>query len=157
MTQPAVKPERKSAKTLTEFMQAPPKRMRPETYLEKAEKARGQVREMCGSGDWSGAVGLHLVALYEFLHREVYGVEPLELDARAWFLAQGTAGRMVERYFGGDCGACVSFVRWAWRREQEREEWRRRNNRDGQRIGWRLMFSAALVSDYRVHGKRVGP
>lgn len=116
--------------------------------------AREKMNEMAASGDWAGADGLHLVALYEMAHREVYGVEPLELDAKARFLAVGAATRLTEKFFDGDYAGAVSFMRWTWHREQEREKWRRANGRDGQRIGWRLQFSAAMVSDYRLAGER---
>ena len=126
--------------------------------LEKAAKARLDIVVMNESGDWDAATGMHLVALYEFCHREVYGVEPLELgaDAKAWYSASSAAERLVKNFFEGDYGRCVSFVHWIWRREEGREKWRREQNRDGGRIGWRLQFSASAVSDYRVHGARNG-
>jgi hypothetical protein len=114
------------------------------------EKAREQMRAMAESADWSAATGTHLVALYEWLHQEVYGVATAELDAKSWAYAAQMAGKMVVDCFGGDYGAAVVFLRWAWKREQRTEAWRRENNKPGRRIGWRLNFSGTLVTDYRL-------
>lgn len=156
MTQPAIKPERKSAKTLTEFMRGKPNPRRYVPFQEQVDKAREEMPLMARSGDWGDATGLHLTALYEFMHREVYGVEPLELDKRAWASCSKVAANCVQKFFEGEMGQCVAFLRWVWGREIEREAWRKQNGRDGARIGWRVQWSAALVSDYRVHGRRVG-
>jgi hypothetical protein len=157
MSQPAFKPERRSAKTLTEYLRAPPRASRRYVPMwEQIERARAEMPPMARSGDWAAATGLHLVALYAQLHQEVYGFEPLELDKKAWAMAAKVAARTTERFFESDYGACVAFIQWGWRREAEREAWRKANNRDGGRIGWRLQWSAAFVSDYRVHANRVG-
>lgn len=110
---------------------------------------------MAESGDWSAAHGGHLVALYEWLHAEVYGVATSELAVRRQrAVAASVAGAMVKREFAGDYGEAVRFMKWAWEREQEREEWRRANGRSGQRVGWRLQFGGALVTDWRLDEAR---
>jgi len=143
----------RGAKTLSEFVaeRAKPHRLSAEAKL---AAARADMKRMAESGEWDGAGGLHLVVLYEFLHREVYGVEALELDAKTRRMATSAAKSLTEKFFGGDYGATVSFMRWAWQREQGREEWRRANGREGGRLGWPLQFSARLVSDYRLDGER---
>jgi hypothetical protein len=107
------------------------------------------------SGDWAGATGLHLVGLYAHLHAGVYGVHATELDAQGWAFAAAAAKRMTDRQFGGEIERAVEFLRWVWRREEDREKWRRSNGREGGRIGWRLQFCASgLVDDYRVDQAR---
>jgi hypothetical protein len=167
---PAYREERPSrpapaaAKSLSAFLAAqtaaPPKSRRrsgpPRARESAIEAAREKSEAMAKSGDWAGATAVHLVALYAFLHREVYEVEPLELDAKSWWLAERSAAGLLAKYFEGDVAMAVSFMRWVWGREIEREKWRRENGRDGQRIGWRLQFSASLVTDYRTSGRRTG-
>jgi hypothetical protein len=114
------------------------------------ERAREQMNSMAERGEWDDASGTHLVALYEWLHEKVYGVATAELDARTWAVASQMAGRMVEQQFDNDFGKAVVFMRWVWRREHEREAWRRENGKQGARIGWRLMWNGSLVTDYKV-------
>ena len=115
------------------------------------QKARVQMEARVFSNDWADAPPATLVALYEWLHREVYGVDAAELDGRAWAFALSAAKRMIEREFGGDIAEAVDFVKWSWKREGQREKFRRESNRDGLRIGWRLLFqSGYLITDYRI-------
>lgn len=115
------------------------------------ERAREQMNAMSDSGDWGEACGIHLVALYEWLHEQVYEVPTAELDPKNWALAAQAAGRMVDQHFGGDYGRAVIFMRATWNRERETEQWRRENGRGGRRIGWRLMFAhGALITDYKL-------
>jgi len=148
----------RGAKTLSELVDAKvaakKRRGPPKLSGERVETARAEVATYAASGEWDAATPLHLVLFYESRHAEVYGTPPLELDAKARFLAVGAAKSVVEKYFDGDVARAAHFVFWVWQREQERETWRRANGRDGGRIGWRLQFSASLVSDYRVHGER---
>jgi hypothetical protein len=121
----------------------------------RTEVARVEMRAMLESGDWSTATGIHLVVFFEFLHAEVYGVAPLEVDAKVRFLATGAAIRLVEKFFESDFGACASFMIWKWKREAASLKWRRESGRDpGRPIGWRLQFSPVLVTEYRMHGEK---
>jgi hypothetical protein len=114
-----------------------------------------EAAERAQSGNWRGATGRHLVGLYAHLHEGVYGVAPAELDAQGWAFASAAAARMTDRHFAGDLERSVLFMRWVWRREEDREKWRRANGREGGRIGWRFQFGAAsLVDDYRVDQAR---
>jgi hypothetical protein len=113
-------------------------------------KARSEMDLMAASGQWDQARGHHLVALYEWLHREVYGVEAAELDGRTWAIAASMAGRQVANEFGGRPEAAVDFLQWVWKREQGREQYRRDTHREGGRIGWRIQFGRQLLTDYRV-------
>ena len=120
------------------------------------ERSCLEMKEMAESGDWSEARGTHVVALYAWLHACVYGVEPSELTPKQWGIAAAAATRMVDQEFKRDYGSAVQFLRWTWKREQKREEWRRQQHRDGGRIGWRLQFSNALIVEYRLSVARVG-
>jgi hypothetical protein len=120
------------------------------------ERAREQMNAMCESGEWGQATGDHLVALYEWLHEQVYGVATAELDGKNWSAAAAMANRMTKEYFGGDYGRAMLFMKWAWNRERFREEQRRARGQSGSRIGWRLQFSGALVTDHRVDVARTG-
>ncbi len=113
-------------------------------------RALAEVDEMLRSGDWESGGARHLVALYDRLHHRCYGVEPV-LSSSERFNAGLLAGAMLKREFSGDVDAMVEFMIWAWNRELERERWRRENGREGGRIGVHLMFSGALLTDYRIH------
>jgi hypothetical protein len=111
------------------------------------EEARGCIADK----QWGGARAGTLVALYGLFHERVYGAWPTELDApKTWGLATIMAGRWVRDEFSGDIQRAVECMLWCWMREEGRERWRRENNRDGQRVGWRLQFSGVIASDYRV-------
>ncbi len=100
----------------------------------------------------------HLVALYARLHARVYGAEPQELaDGKSFFAASSAAERLVRVEFAGTPDRALDFLRWTWRREADREKWRRQNpgGSGGGRIGWKLQFAGrALVTDYRVEMAR---
>lgn len=113
-------------------------------------RARAEMDLLSESGDWSGARPAHLVALYGWMHRAVYGVEAAELDGKAFAQATAMAGRFIEREFAGKPAAAVEFIGWVWKREAEREKFRRENGREGGRIGWRLQFGPHMLTDYRL-------
>jgi hypothetical protein len=115
------------------------------------ERVTAEMDAMAESGDWSDGNGAHLVALYCWCHRAVYGLEPEDLDSKGWARAAALAARMILTQFGGDCTAAALFVRWAWSREHEREEYRRKNGRSGSRLTWWFQFAGgALVTEYRL-------
>ncbi len=119
------------------------------------EEALVDARARAESGDWGGAGGSALVGLYAHCHEAVYGVCPAELDARDQFkVATRLAAQVVRSHFDGDCDAAAAFVRWTWLREKGREEWARREGKERGRVGWRLQFSAQLVTDFRVDATR---
>lgn len=94
----------------------------------------------------------HLVALYFQLHEHVYGVAPAELrDGQQYLGAVSAAKKLLKQEFDEDPLSMVEFLRWCWQRERRAEKWRRKNDRETRRIGWRLQFVARnLVTDYRV-------
>lgn len=100
------------------------------------------------AGVWKAARPRHFVALYAQLHAHVYGAEPTELRGKTWTAACLMASRLLAGDFSGDAGRLVAFVVWAWKREKKAHA---KGNEDRRRMGWRLQFSSALVTDYRVH------
>lgn len=134
------------------------RRARPKTIAaSQFGRARVEVETMIDTDNWDGVTSRHLVALYDVMHTEVYGVEPGELGPAERYNASMMAANLTKREFGGDFKKTIEFMRWAWAREAEAERWRRQNNRtNGRRIGARLMFSGSLVTDYRVFLARTG-
>lgn len=99
-----------------------------------------------------------LVALYAWLHEQVYGIDPAsELIGKAGLGARKAAKTLLDTEFGGDRGEFLVFMRWVWYRERERERWRIENNRQGGRISWQYQFSPRLVNEYRVTKRRFEP
>lgn len=138
--------------TLGEFAAKPIRQKK----LYGEEKWRAEMEAYAESGEWEGATGGHLVALYDKFHSTVYGVAS-DLDRKGWMYATSAADRMVLRDFEASPANAVRFMRWLWKEEARREEWRRENHRDGRRIGWRLQFCfGTLIADYRVHVARQG-
>lgn len=135
------------------------RKARPKTIAaSQFGRARVEVEAMIDTDNWDGVTSRHLVALYDVMHTEVYGVEPGELGPAERHNAAMMAANLTKREFGGDFKKTVEFMRWAWGREAESEKWRRENNRiNARRIGARLMFSGSLVTDYRVFLARMGP
>jgi hypothetical protein len=133
------------------------RRAKPKTMAAAVfNRALAEVDQMLRSGVWDGASARHLVALYDVMHQRAYGVAAAELGPAERYNAGLLAGNMLKREFGGDLVDMVNFMLWAWQREIEREAWRRENGRDGGRIGVRLMFNNALLTDYRIHLARRG-
>ena len=120
------------------------------------DNAKVEASEMRKGNDWSDAKPRHLVALYCWCHREVYGVEPAELEnARAWLSACSAAKRLAVDQFKGNLEGVIGLLRWVWWRERTREKWRRdKLEGAGKRIGWRLQFSRSMLTDYRLFLQR---
>lgn len=114
-----------------------------------------QVNSMRERDDWSKARPTHLVALYTWCHEQVYEVEATEMVGLNWLAAASAAAKMVREEFGGSVLEGVEFLRWTWKREKHREEWRRENEREGGRITWRAQFQQRyLLTDYRIDRAR---
>lgn len=116
----------------------------------------GETERMMGTADWTRAVPRHFVALYAILHHSVYGIMAAELTPKIRAFAAGTADRMLYTHFGGNQGEFAQMMRWVWMREKDREEWRRAQKKPGGRVGWKLMFGGALLTDWRVEKLRMG-
>jgi hypothetical protein len=128
-----------------------PKRHRgpPRMHSSHIDEYTSEAHEFVKTRCWTGAGPGHLVGLYVICHEHVYGVPPLELDAVAWTMAKLSATKLVTECFDGDVPRAASYVQWVWTREQEREQWRRRNGAQTYRVGWRLVFASRhLFTDY---------
>jgi hypothetical protein len=103
-----------------------------------------KARSMLAAGDWSKAGPGHLVTLWAVCHEHVYGVRPVEDLAPPQFSrACMKAAKVLKESFSGDSAKMAGFISWVWAREKGRKG-------EARRIGWPLMFSSALVGDWRV-------
>ena len=98
---------------------------------------------------WDKAKGMHFVALFAWLHREIYKVESIDLykDGAA-FAAASAAEKLLRDEFKGIGDDLVKFIAWCWARERKRME---RGTESSWRLNWRGQFvSRTLLVDYRV-------
>ena len=121
-----------------------------------AKAARDEMFEMVKARDWKGATGNHFVELYAWCHEKVYGIEPAEIRGTskaattARKAAISMASRMLKSEFDGPT-QMANYLHWVFKREVEREKWRKENGREGGRITWRVVFAAgAVLTDYRI-------
>lgn len=115
------------------------------------ERAVRAASEMLVSGDAAKATPIHFVALFTILFERVYGFEPMDLTPQTRMAACGMASSLARAVFGfpeGGGEKTMAYVAWVWEREREREEWRKKNGKGGQTLGWRLVFGRALLNDY---------
>ena len=124
----------------------PTSKRRKQNGRAQVERVHADLERMRREGDWRDARPIHIVALYAWLHAQIYKVEPLDLykdDAVAG--ATSACAKLLRDEFGGDCKLLVEFVAWCWVRE------RQRLNGNGRRLTWHLQFaSRALLVDHRV-------
>ena len=114
-------------------------------------KYKDEAQVFLDKGDWSEANASHFVGMYAVLFEYVYKVA-LDIKGNDWRGACSAARAMLKNEFNEDNDHFIAYVRWVWSREDEREKWRRENNKSGQVIGWRLMFSSRnLLTEYKVH------
>lgn len=111
---------------------------------------------MMKSNNWSSAKPMHMVALYCWCHKQVYGVDCAELLASGKATtaarkgAAGAAARMLEQEFGGSPGDMARYINWVFKREVSREKWARENSRERGRMTWMVLFAGrAVLTDYR--------
>lgn len=125
-----------------------------------AQQAFDEVQAMIAKKDFAGASGNHFVELYAWCHRQVYGVDVGEIRGTskaattARKAAMGMASRMLSQEFE-TAGGMAAYVNWVFKREVEREKWRKEKGIDGGRISWRAIFGAgAVLTDYRISQAR---
>lgn len=127
------------------------KKRSPPAGRQTVSKAKNEARVFLKVDDWSEAKAHHFVGLYAVLFENVYGVA-LDIKGNDWRGACSAARGMLNREFDNDRDRMLSFMRWVWSRENEREKWRRENGKPGNVIGWRLMFSSTkLLTEFKVH------
>jgi hypothetical protein len=118
----------------------------PARYEQIVDETREMMRTRC----WDDCAPRHLVALYDLLHEETYGVDAC-LTSKDRHRAQLLFGGFVKRVFDGEVTEAILYFFWAWKREKEREAWRRENHRDGMRLGVGLLCSSGFTADYKLH------
>ena len=118
-----------------------------------AERHATVAREALRTGDWSRATPLTFVVLYELRFADVYGQDPA-LTARDRQLASFRASALLRDQFDDDLGAMAAFVLWVWKREREREEYRRARKSAGGVVSWQVQFNAKLAVEYRIQEGR---
>ena len=92
---------------------------------------------------WEGADAATLVGAYAVLHEQIYKVRAEELTEE--FLAARSSADRCLRELGTQ--KTVAMIQWKWAKI------RRQVNEDGSsefRLGWKLMFSKRMISDFRV-------
>lgn len=144
--------------SVASFLESTPKARATHQRLNDLDVAMRNAESRAKSGEWDGATGAVLVGLYAMLHVRVYQIRPEELTAQVEFRrASSQAKRLLHAHFGDDADAMVEFVKWAWQREKKRAEWARNQGTTRTRLSWRFLFSASMVSDYRVdqHNEKV--
>lgn len=122
--------------------------------MAKAQAEMTAMKDSSAPDNWARAEGRHFVCLFDHCHVQVYGAPSEVRDGRQFSAAASSASAFLRAQFGGDAQTMAEFVRWVWQREIGREKWRRENGREGGRIGWRLQFSAGMVTDWRVDRAR---
>ena len=119
------------------------------------DQIKAEAEQMREKQCWASATPKHLVQLHAMLHAHVYGVVSGSGQGREFTFASSSATKMLREEFANDPEAMVDFLRWSWQREQDREEWRRKNGRDGARLDWRRQFAQrSVLTDYRVEQAR---
>ncbi len=136
---------------------AAPSKRRPLSDKRKSQLERA-LAELPPIADdsYAKAKPRHFVALYVRLHHHVYGVMPSELAREKAYVSAVAAATALLREFDGSNDRLARFLRWTWRREKEREGWRKLNpQKGGGRLSWRAQFcSRSILDDYRVAALR---
>ncbi len=144
--------ERFLGRTRTPDGKLAPRRKRRSTTVPAAryERIVDETREMMRTRRWDGCAARHLVALYDLLHEETYGVDAC-LTSADRHRAQLLFGGFVKRVFDGEVTEAIVYFFWAWREEKRKETWRRENHRESRRLGVGLLCSSGFVADYKLH------
>lgn len=110
-----------------------------------------ETRDFIEDDEWGDAQPRHIVGLYIILHTWCYEVAPADMLGPILMGAMSAAKKLVTDEFGGSVDDAVAYVKWAWRREKERETWRRSKQIDGRRLTWRtLLMYREYVTEYRM-------
>lgn len=113
-------------------------------------RARAETSEMMASGEWEGCASRHLLALYDLMHKQVYGVE-VTTTGHERHNAVLRLGGFIKREFAGDHQASIDYFRWVWTREIQYAKWCRETNKlDARRMTIPLCTSGSMITDYRL-------
>lgn len=125
----------------------PQNKKNPSLPLARFHKLLEETNAMKDELAWAEFEAKHFLALYCLLHNHVYGTLPDEV--RDHFHAAVMKVRAVlKSEFNENPVHLVEYIRWVWVREAKQLE--KRDPENTFRIGWRLQFGKAFLSDYRV-------
>lgn len=111
---------------------------------------RSEVEELLQRGDWSMAKPAHVFALYSQLYDLVYGVS-LELSPQKQTRFIRMIARAKKNEFKGAMSEIINLVRWAWKREESTEKWRREKGIQYRKIlTVERMFSDDMIAQYKI-------
>lgn len=97
-----------------------------------------ETRVIISNNRWSqDAKPVHLVAMHARLHHWCYGIDLSISDDDA--MGAISAARKLVKDVGG-VDQTLHYLRWVWRQERDREQWRRDNNHQGGMLTWRQVF-----------------
>ena len=69
--------------------------------------------------------------------------------------AKMSAGLFLKQRCNGNFETAVAYMKWVWKRERGREEWRRKEHIDGKVLGWRLILKVpSMWTEYRIGQER---
>lgn len=114
---------------------------------------------MIQTDSWDDANPHHMVSLFNYCHKAVYGMHVLDLEGKEWFAASSKVKKFVKDFFDDDYAELVKFIRWTWNREKHREAFRKQNGKKTNFfLNWRTQFSAKHLTAYRIlkHRKIAG-
>jgi hypothetical protein len=147
----------KAAASVAAFVGKPKPKVKKKAGVRRSriERAMERVQQRINDDTWKGADAESFVALFAWLHTEVYGVSPVEEMRTQWRGACSAARKLFADVFDDDPLTMLAFMRWVWNREAGYEQWRREHQSHGRRITWRLMFvSRALLTDWQIDVQR---
>ena len=117
------------------------------------EKLFAEVDTMIENNDLGDFTPSHAVAMHAHLFSETYGVPTGDPPAFRGAVCRRAAS-LFEKEFAKNAQEFVKYILWVWVREEQREEWRRKNGRSGATIGAMWQFDQRLVTEYRIDQKR---
>ena len=118
------------------------------------KKLFDEVITMIDTDDFAEFTPPHAVAMHAHLFCETYGVESTGDPASFRGIVCRRAAAIFEKEFEKDAHAFVKFILWTWAREEEREEWRKRSNRQTRTLNAMWQFDARLVTEWRINQRR---
>lgn len=143
-------PPPKSSERPVGLMALSSRRSNPETRKRKKKNGPGraainrlmaEVSEMSRTGNWDGATTpAHYLALWCLVHDHVYGSRPTELVNEQWLGALSALKKLLRDECGGRYDVLRVYIRYFWRREKDRQEWRHQNGKPPHAITWRDCF-----------------
>lgn len=134
-----------------------PRSISVSTPVRRLQILMAAIDERVEHDEWPAEDGPEmLVALFCWAHNEIYGVSCTAEVARVFRGVRSAAEKLIRVEFGGDSQKAVEYMRWVWKREREREHWRRQNTGYGKVLTWRhVLMYGELVKEMRLDGLRM--